>query len=139
MDCTILVVPDSGARLIAPEVAAIKTYLENGGKLLVMMDPPLKFAQSETDENAALTDALAGWGVKLQKDLVLDTSGVGQVFGLGPEFPLVTKYEGHAIVREMKDTPTGFPIARSMEAAKTDKTTVEPLFRLPNEVSPRPI
>ena len=32
------------------------------------------------------TDVLAGWGVTLDKDLVLDTSGVGQLFGLGPEF-----------------------------------------------------
>jgi ABC-type uncharacterized transport system involved in gliding motility auxiliary subunit len=93
-----------------------------------MLDPPLKFAQAEVDDNKALTDVLDGWGVKLQKDLVLDTSGVGQIFGLGPEFPLVTKYESHAIVREMKDTPTGFPIARSMEPAKADKTSVEKLF-----------
>jgi ABC-type uncharacterized transport system involved in gliding motility auxiliary subunit len=129
MDCTILVVAGPKHDYIPPEVAAIKAYLEDGGKLLVMTDPPLKFAQAEVDENAALTEVLAGWGVKLQKDLVLDTSGVGQIFGLGPEFPLVTKYESHAIVRDMKDTPTGFPIARSMEASKTDKSNVEPLFQ----------
>jgi ABC-type uncharacterized transport system involved in gliding motility auxiliary subunit len=129
MDCTILVVAGPKRDYIPPVVAAIKGYLEDGGKLLVMLDPPLKFAQAEVDENKALADVVAGWGVKLQKDLVLDTSGVGQVFGLGPEFPLVTKYESHAIVREMKDTPTGFPIVRSLETAKVDKTTVEPLFQ----------
>ena len=128
MDCTILVVGGPKRDYIPPVVAAIKTYLEDGGRLLVMLDPPLKLAQAETDENKGLTDVLAGWGVKLQKDLVLDTSGVGQIFGLGPEFPLVTKYESHAIVRDMKDTPTGFPIARSMEPIKADKTNVEKLF-----------
>ena len=71
---------------------------------------------------------LEGWGVTPEKDLVLDTSGVGQLFGLGPEFPLVTAYESHAIVRDMKDTPTGFPIARSLEVKNGDKTTVEKLF-----------
>ena len=35
---------------------------------------------------------LEGWGVTVNKDLVLDMSGVGQLFGLGPEFPLVTNY-----------------------------------------------
>jgi len=129
MDCTILVVAGPKHDYIPPQVAAIKSYLEDGGRLLVMLDPPLKFAQAETDENKALTDVVAGWGVKVQKDLVLDTSGIGQVFGLGPEFPLVTKYESHAIVREMKDTPTGFPIARSMETTKADKGTAEPLFQ----------
>jgi ABC-type uncharacterized transport system involved in gliding motility auxiliary subunit len=66
--------------------------------------------------------------VTVDKDLVLDTSGVGQLFGLGPEFPLVTGYESHAIVREMKDVPTGFPIARSLDVKNGDKTTVEKLF-----------
>ena len=47
---------------------------------------------------------------------------------MGPEFPLVTGYESHAIVRDMKDTPTGFPIARSLEVKNGDKTTVEKLF-----------
>lgn len=128
-DCTMLVVAGPKHDMIPPEVAAIKSYLEDGGRLLVMMDPPLRFAQAEVDENKGLVDMLAGWGVKLKNDLVLDTSGVGQVFGLGPEFPLVTKYESHAIVRDMKDTPTGFPIARSMEVSKGDKSTAEPLFQ----------
>ena len=33
---------------------------------------------------------LADWGVTVNKDLALDLSGVGQIFGLGPEVPLVT-------------------------------------------------
>ncbi|HLX46349.1 MAG TPA: hypothetical protein VKR43_23040, partial [Bryobacteraceae bacterium] len=102
--------------------------VENGGRALFMLDPPLKFAKQEIDDNQALLNVLAGWGVTVDKDLVLDTSGVGQLFGLGPEFPLVTNYESHAIVREMKDTPSGFPIARSLEVGKGDKTTVEKLF-----------
>ena len=34
-----------------------------------------------------LIERADGWGVTLDKDLVLDTSGVGQLFGLGPEVP----------------------------------------------------
>jgi ABC-type uncharacterized transport system involved in gliding motility auxiliary subunit len=126
--CTILVIGGPHRDYIQPEVDAIKNYVENGGRALIMLDPPLKFARQEVDDNQALLNVLAGWGVTADKDLVLDTSGVGQLFGLGPEFPLVTNYESHAIVREMKDTPSGFPIARSLEVAKGDKTTVEKLF-----------
>src|SRR5579871_735622 len=126
--CSILVVGGPHRDYIQPEVDAIKNYVENGGRALFMLDPPLKFAKQEIDDNQALLNVLAGWGVTVDKDLVLDTSGVGQLFGLGPEFPLVTNYESHAIVREMKDTPSGFPIARSLEVGKGDKTTVEPLF-----------
>lgn len=127
LDCTILVVAGPKRNLLQPAVDAIKMYVENGGRALIMLDPPLKF-RSEIDDNDALVSVLDSWGVKLHKDLVLDLSGVGQLFGLGPEFPLVTKYEDHAIVREMKDLPTGFPIVRSMEVTKGDKTMVSPLF-----------
>jgi ABC-type uncharacterized transport system involved in gliding motility auxiliary subunit len=126
--CSILIVGGPHRDYIQPEVDAIKNYVENGGRALFMLDPPLKFAKQEIDDNQALLNVLAGWGVTVDKDLVLDTSGVGQLFGLGPEFPLVTNYESHAIVREMKDTPSGFPIARSLQVTKGDKTTVEKLF-----------
>ncbi len=127
-ECTIVTVAGPKHDYIQPEVDALKAYVENGGHAVFMLDPPLKFAKEEIDDNAALTGVLAGWGVTVDKDLVLDTSGVGQIFGLGPEFPLVTSYESHAIVSTMKETPTGFPIARSLDVKSGDHTTVEKLF-----------
>jgi ABC-type uncharacterized transport system involved in gliding motility auxiliary subunit len=126
--CRVLVVGGPRHDYIQPVVDAIKNYVENGGSALVMLDPPLKFGREEIDDNQALLDVLGGWGVTVDKDLVLDTSGVGQLFGLGPEYALVTAYESHAIVREMKDVPTGFPIARSLDVKAGGKTTVEKLF-----------
>jgi gliding motility-associatede transport system auxiliary component len=126
-DCTILVVAGPKRDYLQPAVDAIKAYVENGGRALIMLDPPLQF-KTTIDENAALVAVLDSWGVKMDKDLVLDLSGVGQLFNLGPEFPIVTKYEDHAIVRDMKDEATGFPIARSMQVAKGDKTMVSALF-----------
>jgi len=127
LDCTILVVGGPKRNYLQPAVDAIKTYVENGGRALIMLEPPLKF-KTEIDDNDGLVAVLDSWGVKMHKDLVLDLSGVGQLFGLGPELPIVTKYDDHAIVREMKDLPTGFPLVRSLEVAKGDKTTVSPLF-----------
>ena len=126
--CTVLIVGGPAHDLIQPEVDAIKAYVENGGRALIMLDPPLKFAHMEVDENQAFATMLAAWGVTFDKDLVIDTSGMGQLFGAGPEYPLVTGYESHAIVREMKDTPTLFPIVRSLDVKNGDKTTVEKLF-----------
>jgi ABC-type uncharacterized transport system involved in gliding motility auxiliary subunit len=127
-ECTIVTVAGPKRDYIQPEVDALKAYVEGGGHAVFMLDPPLKFAKEEVDENAALVGVLASWGVTVDKDLVLDISGVGQIFGLGPEFPLVTSYESHAIVSTMKETPTGFPIARSLEVKNGDHTTVEKLF-----------
>jgi ABC-type uncharacterized transport system involved in gliding motility auxiliary subunit len=42
--------------------------------------------------------------------------------------PLVSSYESHPIVREMKDVATAFPLARSVEAKSADKATAEKLF-----------
>jgi len=127
-ECTIVGVAGPKRDYIQPEVDALKAYVEGGGHAVFFLDPPLKFAKEEIDDNAALLGVIASWGVTVEKDLVLDTSGVGQIFGLGPEFPLVTSYESHPIVSTMKETPTGFPIARSLAVKNGDHTTVEKLF-----------
>jgi len=132
-ECTIVVVPGPKKDMLQPEVDALKAYVENGGRALFLLDPPLKFGNQETDDNQALVNVLASWGVTPQKDLVLDLSGVGQLFGLGPEFPLVTKYEDHPIVRDLKDVATGFPIARSLDVKNGDKTTVDKLLSSPED------
>jgi ABC-type uncharacterized transport system involved in gliding motility auxiliary subunit len=127
-ECTMLVVGGPSRDYLQPEVDAIKSFVENGGRAIFMLDPPLKFAKQNIDENSALSGVLAGWGVTLDKDLVLDTSGVGQLYGLGPEIALVSNYATHPIVREMKRLSAGFPITRSLEIKNGEKTTVEKLF-----------
>jgi ABC-type uncharacterized transport system involved in gliding motility auxiliary subunit len=127
-DCTILLVGGPRYDYVEPAVNAIKAYVEGGGRALLMLDPPLRLGREEVGENAALTKTLESWGVTLNKDLAVDTSGVGQLFGLSEVVPLVTNYESHAIVREMKDVATAFPIARSLEAKSTDKASAEKLF-----------
>lgn len=127
-DCTIVVVAGPKHDLVPPEVTALKNYVEGGGHALFMLDAPLKFAQAEIDENAALVAVLGGWGVDLKKDLVLDVSGLGDLYGLGPEFALVNTYDNHPVVAGMKETFSGFPLARSLEVKPGDKTTAEKLF-----------
>ncbi len=127
-DCTILMVSGPRFDYLEPAVKAIKSYVESGGRALVMLDPPLKFGKEDISDNAALLSVLAGWGVTMNKDLVLDTSGIGQIFGLGPEMPLVTSYESHPIVRDMKEAATAFPIVRSLDVKSVDKATAEKLF-----------
>ena len=63
------------------------------------------------------------------KDLVLDTSGVGQLYGLGPEIALVSSYGTHPLVgSSRRSLRPGFPIARALEIKNGDKTAVEKLF-----------
>ena len=127
-DCTVLVVGGPRFAYVQPEVDAIKAYVEDGGKALFMLDPALKLGKDDTEENTGLDALLESWGVTAEKDLALDTSGIGRVFGLGPEVALVGSYESHQIVNPMKDIATAFPLARTLDIKNTDKTSVDKLF-----------
>jgi ABC-type uncharacterized transport system involved in gliding motility auxiliary subunit len=127
-DCTVLVVAGPKYDYTQPAVDAIKTYVENGGRALLLIDPPLKLGKEDTAANAALAAVIQTWGVTLNKDLALDTSGVGQLFNLGPEVPLVTSYESQPIVRDLKEVATAFPLSRTLEVKSPDKGTAEKLF-----------
>lgn len=126
-DCTVLVVSGPKTDYQQPEVDAIKKYVEDGGRALFLLDPPLKIGKP-TAENTALDNVLQGWGVSVEKNLLLDLSPVGQLLGVGPTIALVSNYDPHPIVNEMKGTATGFPLARSLTIKNTDKSTVQKLF-----------
>ena len=127
-DCTVLVIGGPSGDYQQPEVDAITKYVESGGRALVMLDPPLKVGRSQIAENDALTNVLQSWGVTVDKDLILDLNPIGQLAGLGPQVALVTSYDSHPIVSELKGSATGFPLSRSLTIKNGDKTTVEKLF-----------
>jgi ABC-type uncharacterized transport system involved in gliding motility auxiliary subunit len=126
-DCTVLVVGGPKTDYPQPEVDAIKKYVEGGGRAMFLLDPPLKIGRPTAD-NAALDTLLQGWGVSVEKNLLLDLSPVGQLLGVGPTIALVSNYDPHPIVNEMKGTATGFPLTRSLTIKNTDKSTVQKLF-----------
>jgi gliding motility-associatede transport system auxiliary component len=127
-DCTTLVIAGPTKNYEQPEVDAIKKYVEDGGRAFFMLDPPLKLGHDEIADNDALTNLLQGWGLTLDKDLILDLNPLGQIAGVGPEVAMVTSYASQPIVDQMRGTATGFPLARSLDIKNTDKTSVQKLF-----------
>jgi len=127
-DCTVLVVGGPTRDYQQPAVDAIKKYVEDGGRALLMLDPPLKIGRSEVADNDALNSLLQNWGVTPQKDLILDLNPIGQLLGVGPQVALVRSYGSQPIVNELKGTATGFPLSRSIEIKNGDKTSVQKLF-----------
>jgi len=126
-DCTVVVIGGPQSDYVQPAVDAVKKYVEQGGRAMILLDAPLKFGRPTAD-NTALTDVLQSWGVSMDSNLLLDMSPVGQLMGLGPEVALVSTYDSHPIVNELKGTATGFPLSRSLTVKNTDKTTVQKLF-----------
>lgn len=127
-DCTVLVIGGPTRDYQQPEVDGIKKYVEDGGRALFMLDPPLKIGRSMTADNDAFTGLLQSWGVTAEKDLILDLNPIGQLLGVGPQVALVRNYDSHAIVDGMKGTATGFPLSRSLDIKSGDRTSVQKLF-----------
>ena len=126
-DCTVVVVGGPKNDYQQPEADALMKYVEQGGRALFLLDPPLKIGKPTAD-NEALTTVLRGWGVSAEKDLLLDENPVGQLMGVGPQVALISTYASHPIVNEMKGTATGFPLSRTLTIKATDKSKVQKLF-----------
>src|ERR1035438_872908 len=97
-DCTVLVVGGPQLDYSPSAVAALKSFEEGGGRELVMLDSVMRIGKDEPPaENAELSKLLEDWGVTVNKDLVLDLSGVGELLRLPPEVPMILTYESHPI------------------------------------------
>jgi ABC-type uncharacterized transport system involved in gliding motility auxiliary subunit len=128
-DCTVLVSGGPKLAYSPAEAAAIKAFVESGGSVLFLMDTPLRIGSEEGTENPEVVKMLADWGVTMNNDLALDTSGIGQIFGLGPEVAMVTNYESQAIVRDFKEgVPTAIPLSRTLKIAGNTKVTDDKLI-----------
>jgi ABC-type uncharacterized transport system involved in gliding motility auxiliary subunit len=133
-DCTVLVSGGPTADYPPPVVAAIKSYVEDGGRAIFMFDNVLRIGRSEpAAPNDDLAKLLESWGVTVNKDLVLDLGGLGQIFGFGPEIPVVLQYESHPITQPLTRIPTAFPLTRSLEIKSGGKASVNKLVATTEE------
>lgn len=115
-DCSVLVIASPRADFFEFELDTIAKYIDNGGKLLAMIDPQWK---------PELVNFLKNYNIEVGDNIIVDASGLGQLFGMGPEVPLVSKYEDHEMFEDFRSM-TFFPIACSvqpMEDGDSDVST----------------
>ena len=105
-DCDVLVLGGPKQSLFPDEATAIGKYLDGGGKALLMIDP---------DTDPKLDDVLKQWGLALGKNTVLDVSGAGRLFRMGPAAPVGLSYGTHSITKGFDGYMTFFPLARSVD------------------------
>ncbi|HLH32531.1 MAG TPA: Gldg family protein [Terriglobia bacterium] len=103
------------------EMDSLDAFLNKGGSVYIMVDP---------SPSPGLTDFMKKWSIDVGNNIVLDASGLGRLFGAGPEIPLVTKYSDQKITSGMKGVMTFFPLARSVTPAMNPPAglMVESLF-----------
>jgi ABC-type uncharacterized transport system involved in gliding motility auxiliary subunit len=109
-DCSVLVIAGAQTEFLPPELEKVKKYLNQGGAALFMLDADL-LAKSSLP---SFSDILKDYGIQPDNDMVLDFSGIGQLFGAGPDMPVVTGYSKHAITEKFGSFMTAYPSARSL-------------------------
>jgi ABC-type uncharacterized transport system involved in gliding motility auxiliary subunit len=110
-DCTVFVVAGPEKDLLPETTAAISDYVKGGGKALLMVEPELK------EHYPNLVALLKEWNIDAGNDVVVDVSGMGQLFGFSELAPLAIEYPYHAITKDFR-LPTLYGGARSMQAGK---------------------
>jgi ABC-type uncharacterized transport system involved in gliding motility auxiliary subunit len=109
-DASVLVIAGPKTDFLPNEIEMLKAYLKRGGKVLFMLDPP---ARPDAPELTSLVALLKDWGIEVGNNVVVDVSGLGQLFGAGAEVPVAAKYNPHPITEGFR-LMTGYPLARSV-------------------------
>jgi len=108
-DATAVIVAGPKVDFLQPEIDAVRRYLDKGGKVMLMLDPPDKADAPPLSNLVALAH---DWAVDLGSNLVVDVSGVGRLLGTDETVPVAASYPSHPIVEKF-DLLTAFPLARS--------------------------
>jgi ABC-type uncharacterized transport system involved in gliding motility auxiliary subunit len=109
-DASAVIVAGPKTDFFGPEVDAIKKYLENNGKLLLMLDPP---ANADAPPLTNLIALAHDWGVDVTNSLVVDASGMGRLIGADASVPIAANYPSHPIT-ERFTVLTAYPLARGL-------------------------
>lgn len=104
------------------EWEAIKTYVEEGGKLMMLLDP---------QEAPGAADFLSQYGIILDEDIIVDRAS--RLLGGDYLVPPIVEYEPHSITRDFRQSPylVYLPMARSVRVAEKtpERVTAEVLAR----------
>jgi ABC-type uncharacterized transport system involved in gliding motility auxiliary subunit len=109
-DATVVVIAGPTNDFFPQEIDALERYLSTGGKLMVLLDPA---EGAQTGDLPNLRELLRAWAIEVGDNVVVDASGIGQLFGTDASTPVAASYPGHPIT-ERFNLMTGYPFARSV-------------------------
>ncbi|MCY7272997.1 MAG: Gldg family protein [Phormidesmis sp. CAN_BIN44] len=104
--------------MLEAETTALQTYLNQGGNLLVAVDPTIK---------SGLDNLLNLWGVKLDDRVVINASD-RQVRGKGPTAIVIAQYGDHPITKDFRNSNSIYPLARPLEITPVPGVQSTPLL-----------
>jgi ABC-type uncharacterized transport system involved in gliding motility auxiliary subunit len=107
-DASVVVVAGPRTDFFPPEIDALKKYLGNAGKVLLLLDPPEKADAPQMSNLIALAH---DWGIDVENTVVVDVSGMGRLIGTDASVPVAADYPAHPIT-ERFSLLTAYPLAR---------------------------
>jgi ABC-type uncharacterized transport system involved in gliding motility auxiliary subunit len=139
-DCVVVVIPSPLQRFPESDVAVIGAYLENGGKVIAMLDPLLPSTKIEASKfsiaPSGFEQLFKKWGVSLGNNLMLEKHLEllrGEVVDLSVR---ATSYGNHPIVDSIKGKQTYFNTVQSVRKAEGfDGTTYDLIQSAGNDKS----
>jgi ABC-type uncharacterized transport system involved in gliding motility auxiliary subunit len=108
-DASVVVMIGPTAEPFPNELELLEGYLNKGGSVAILLDPP---------PGPSMSEFMKKWSIDVGNNFVVDASGVGRLFGAGPSVPLVTNYSNQKITEGFK-VMTFFPFVRSVTPAQT--------------------
>ena len=109
VDASVVVIAGPKTDLFQNEVDMLQRFLKKGGHVLVLVDPP----DEKAPPTPALDAFLKDWDFQAYNNIVVDSSGMGQLIGTDASVPVVAKYPSHPITDRF-NVITAFPLARSI-------------------------
>lgn len=120
-ECSVFIVAGPTHPVFPHEIDEINDYLKKGGRVLIMLRPPLP---NESGIGKDLIDLVSQWGVNVGDNIVLDKQlrlFAGPTLGLAP---LVELYPPHPITASFHKR-TLWPMVRSVSPADTTKAGLQ--------------
>jgi ABC-type uncharacterized transport system involved in gliding motility auxiliary subunit len=118
-----IVIAGPTSSFIEPELQVLSEYLREGGRALILLDPPL--TGDGLLETRGLEDLLVQFGVEVGEDIVVDPSNPIPFYGAETIF--VDSYGSHTVTRSLQQTeiPVIMALARSVRPAAEPKGAYE--------------
>jgi ABC-type uncharacterized transport system involved in gliding motility auxiliary subunit len=112
----LLVIAGPTGSFVQPEIDALSAYLNNGGRMLVMLDPTVSPAAGGGLVNTHLEDWLGRYGIKVGQNIVVDPASMLPFFG--PETIFIKSYGDHPVTKAFAGggVPVLVSLARSAGA-----------------------
>lgn len=109
-DAAVVVVAGPQTAFLEDELTRLQSYLIQGGKALIMLDP---------FSDADLNDVLSNWQTRFGEGVAIDPASA---LLTGAAAPVIDRYSFSQITKDMNGLMTFFPLARPVEQVGQDPT-----------------